>query len=183
MLTAVSAWVRKEGQNTISPDNLFHCLLVSSSLGELMIYGWQRTGAAGSVDWFGVGGNPRGLLCTSALSFIFLPLFLSNPILHFSLHPFAGVSFHQLLKNQYSLFFLFLSQTGTHKPVFSCYPSSITHSPFQITSCSKAPVTAEYLLEAATAAFSRAVYFSMHELITSPCGFLKGCQDKAKYRL
>lgn len=40
----------------------------------------------------------------------------------------------------------------------------------------KTPVTAEYLLEAATAGFSRAVYFSMHELITSLCGFLKGCQ-------
>lgn len=42
----------------------------------------------------------------------------------------------------------------------------------------KTPVTAEYLLEAATAGFPRAVYFSMHELITSPCGFLKGCQGR-----
>lgn len=42
----------------------------------------------------------------------------------------------------------------------------------------KTPVTAEYLLEAATAGFSRAVYFSMHELITSLCGFLKGCHGK-----
>lgn len=42
----------------------------------------------------------------------------------------------------------------------------------------KTPVTAECLLEAATAGFSRAVYFSMHELITSLCGFLKGCQGK-----
>jgi len=42
----------------------------------------------------------------------------------------------------------------------------------------KTPVTAEYLLEAATADFSRAAYFSMHELITSLCGFLKGCESK-----
>lgn len=42
----------------------------------------------------------------------------------------------------------------------------------------KTQVTAEYLLEAATASFSTAVYFSMHELITSLCGFLKGCQGK-----
>lgn len=42
----------------------------------------------------------------------------------------------------------------------------------------KTPVTTEYLLEAATAGFSRAVYFSMQELITSLCGFLKGCQGK-----
>lgn len=42
----------------------------------------------------------------------------------------------------------------------------------------KTSLTAEHLLEIATAGFSRAVYFSMHELITSLCGFLKGCQGK-----
>lgn len=42
----------------------------------------------------------------------------------------------------------------------------------------KTTVTAEYLLEVATAGFSKAVCFSMHELITSLCGFLKGCQSK-----
>lgn len=39
-------------------------------------------------------------------------------------------------------------------------------------------MTEEYLLEAATAGFSRAVYFSMQGLITSFCGFLKGCHGK-----
>lgn len=42
----------------------------------------------------------------------------------------------------------------------------------------KTPVTAEYSLEAAADGFSRAVYFSIHELITSLCGFLKGCQGE-----
>lgn len=41
----------------------------------------------------------------------------------------------------------------------------------------KTLVIAEYLLET-TAGFPRAVYLSMHELITSPCGFLKSCQDR-----